>query len=246
MLEPRKRELIEGLRARVAAVEYAGRHRDLLPFGIGAIDRHLRGGLAAGSLHEVAPGRPCLADEAAATIFVAGVLARARGPVLWCLRHRDLFAPALARVGLHPMRVVVLEAGRDEGVLLAMEEGLRHGGLAGVVGEVRRLPLAASRRLKLAAESSGVTAFCLRRWVRGSAIAESTASETRWAVTSRPTAPLGVPGLPRARWRLDLLRARGAEPYSWDVEAPDAQGRLALAADLADRSAEAAAGRAAA
>ncbi len=42
-----------------------------------------------------------------------------------------------------------------------MEEGLRHGGLAGVVGELVRLPLTPSRRLQLAAEASGVIAFQL-------------------------------------------------------------------------------------
>ena len=33
---------------------------------------------------------------AAATLFIAGILARNKGPVLWCVRCRDLFAPALA------------------------------------------------------------------------------------------------------------------------------------------------------
>jgi protein ImuA len=42
---------------------------------------------------------------AVATLFVAGILARNKGPVLWCLLRRDLFAPALAGAGLHPARV---------------------------------------------------------------------------------------------------------------------------------------------
>ena len=44
-----------------------------------------------------------------ATLFVASILARIQGPVLWCLRGRDLFAPALARVGLHPDRLIFCE-----------------------------------------------------------------------------------------------------------------------------------------
>lgn len=40
-----------------------------------------------------------------------------------------------------------------------MEEGLRHRGLAGVVGELTRLTLTPSRRLQLAAEASSVTAL---------------------------------------------------------------------------------------
>jgi protein ImuA len=41
-----------------------------------------------------------------ATLFAASVVARLAGPALWCLRGRDLFAPALARIGLHPDRVI--------------------------------------------------------------------------------------------------------------------------------------------
>ena len=97
------------------------------------------------------------AEHAAApTLFAAGILARRKGPVLWCLRQRDLFAPGLAGVGLHPDRVIYAETWHDREVLPAMEEGLRVPALAGVVGEVARLSLTASRRLQLAAEASGV------------------------------------------------------------------------------------------
>jgi protein ImuA len=68
---------------------------------------------------------------------------------------------------------------------------------------------------------------------------------TRWRVAPLPSAPPlphapEVPGLGRARWRLELLRARGGVPVSLVVEAPDAEGRLALVADLANGSADAA------
>ena len=93
-----------------------------------------------------------------------GVVARLAGPVLWCLRGRDLFAPALARIGLHPDRVIYCETWKDREVLPAMEEGLKCRGLAAVVGEATRLSLTASRRLQLAAGESGVTAILIRRW----------------------------------------------------------------------------------
>ena len=69
--------------------------------------------------------------------------------------------------GLDPARLVMVAAQRDDDILWAMEEGLRTGraaGLAAVVGEIGRLPMVAGRRLQLAAERSGVTAFLLRRW----------------------------------------------------------------------------------
>jgi protein ImuA len=69
----------------------------------------------------------------------------------------------LARVGLHPDRVIYCETWKDAEVLPAMEEGLRHGGLAGVVGELVKLRLTPSRRLQFAADASGVIAFVLRR-----------------------------------------------------------------------------------
>ena len=46
------------------------------------------GGLRLGALHEVAGGGPSAVHGAAAVLFVAGVLARLPGPVLWCLRQR--------------------------------------------------------------------------------------------------------------------------------------------------------------
>lgn len=237
------RIILGDLRSRIAQVERAGRpRRTALPFGLAALDEHLPdGGLALGALHEVADGGADAEHGAAAALFVAGALARTRGTVLWCLRGRDLFAPALAGVGLPPRRVVYAEAGNDSTVLTCMEEGLRLGGgaLAGVVGEVGRLPMIASKRLQLAAESSGLMAIALRRW-RGPPVDEPTASLTRWQVTALPSAPLppGVPGVGRARWRLELTRCRGGHaPATFDVEACDAQGRLGVPADLADRPA---------
>src|ERR1700761_1196275 len=134
------------------------------PFGIEAIDAVLPGaGLALGAVHEICEQGTDGARASLAALFAAAVLARLPGQVLWCLHSRDLFAPALARVGLHPDRVIYCETWKDAEVLPAMEEGLRHGGLAGVVGELVKLPLTPSRRLQLASESSGVMAFALRR-----------------------------------------------------------------------------------
>jgi hypothetical protein len=137
---------------------------------------------------------------ATAALFAAGILARLKGPVLWCLKSHDLFAPALAGAGLHPDRVIYVEAGDEKTVLLTAEEGLRHGGLAGVVGELARLPMAASRRLQLAAESSGVVALILRRWRNETAAAEfgsPTAATSRWRITALPSTPLPTAGVGR-------------------------------------------------
>ena len=171
-----------------------------LPFGVGAVDGHLPGGgLALGALHEVAGGGPDVEHGAAAMLLIGGVLARLPGQVLWVLERPDLFAPALDAVGLHPDRVIYAEAGKAATVLLSMEEGLRHAGLAGIVGELSgRLTLTASRRLQLAAEQSGVTCFVLRRSRRydDALLSEPTAAVTRWRVAALPAPPL-LPHSPR-------------------------------------------------
>jgi protein ImuA len=240
--------VLEDLRVRIARIEHGDRpHRGVIPFGIPAIDRHLpNGGLARGVLHEVAGGGLGAQHGAAAALLAAGALARLPGSVLWCLKDRDLFAPALAGAGLHPDRVIYAEGGDEKTVLACVEEGLRHAGLAGVVGEVSTFAMTASRRLQLAAEASGVTAFIVRRWRNAAAAVDfdrPTAAVTRWRVTALPSLPLPVPGVGRARWFVALIRVRAAECGEWEVEACDAQGRLALPADLADRSAASAAGR---
>jgi hypothetical protein len=59
------------------------------------IDRRLPGGgLALGALHEVAGGGNGAVDGAAAALFAAGIAARTKGKVLWCITRADLFAPA--------------------------------------------------------------------------------------------------------------------------------------------------------
>jgi hypothetical protein len=58
-----------------------------------------------------------------------------------------------------------------------------------------------------------------------------------------PSATLPVAGVERARWRLELIRCRGGEAACFDVEACDAQGRLALPADLVHGPGQEAAGQ---
>jgi len=228
--------VLSDLRARIAQIEGVGVRHATLPFGVPSIDEHLPGGgIAAGALHEVS-GSLELADDAAATVFLAGILARTEGTVFWCMHWRDLFAPALGLAGLHPDRVVFVEAGSDTNVLTAMEECLRHTGLGGIVGELRKMTLTASRRLQLAAEQSGVPAFVFRRASSPEAVSEGSAALTRWRVRAAPSEDLVIPSLGRPRWSLDLERARGGEPQHWIVEGCDAQGNLGLPAHVVDGS----------
>jgi protein ImuA len=231
--------VLTALRERIQRLEGgAVRNHAVLPFGIKAIDQHLpEGGLALGALHEVAGGGHSAIDGAAAALFTAGIAARTRGQVLWCVTRQDLFAPAIAQAGLLPDRVIYVDAGDEPSVLACFEEGLRHGGLGAVVAEVARLSMTASRRLQLAAEGSGAIGIAIRRWRRQAQAADfglPTAAVTRWRISARPSTPLPVPGIGRPRWRLELIRCRAGGSADFEVEACDAKGRLALPSNLVD------------
>ena len=170
---PELRERIRRIERPTAAVH------GVLPFGIAAIDQLLPGGgLARGALHEIYGVGGDEEDGALAAAFVAGILGRLTtqkssagdGTVLWCLSRPDLYGPGLAAHGLDPARLVLVRAPRDTEILWALEEGLRAPGIAAVVGEVGTLAAVASRRLQLAAERSGITAFLLRRWRDGGSL----------------------------------------------------------------------------
>jgi protein ImuA len=245
-------ERLAALRAEVKAIESAGsaKRRECLPFGVEEIDRRLEGGgLPIAALHEVTGLRPGLSDDAAACLFAAGIAARREGQVLWALARRDLFAPGLALAGLGPDRVIYAECRTNEDVLAVMEEGLRHGGLAAVIGEIGRAAMASTRRLQLASEERGTTALMLKRWRKAGEdpLGPPSAAVTRWRIGCAPSSPLQVEdGIGRPRWRIHLARQRGGPPFQWIMEASDDQGRLARFAEPAHRPPEAERGEAAA
>ena len=245
---PEATAFLPELRERVRRIERpTATARGVLPFGLAGIDRALPdGGLAQGALHEILGAGGDEEDGALAAAFAAGILGRLTvsgdGMVLWCLPRPDLYGPGLAAHGLDPGRVVLVSTPRDTEILWAMEEGLRAPGIVAVVGEVGTLIATASRRLQLAAERSGITAFLLRRWRDGGQAAREralpNAAVTRWRITTMHSIPLrSEPGVGRLRWRVELLRCRGGEPACWEMEVPDATDHVSLAAALADRPA---------
>ena len=206
--------------ARLASPSPAEGHR--IPLGLAPVDAHLGGGLLSPALHEidaaVAPG---------ASLLLAAALAACSGrPVVWVRTRADLFAPALAQAGLGPEHLTHVEVWRERFVLSAAEEALR-AGAPFVVAEVRRAGLTATRRLQLAAEGAGALALL----VRSGPAEGGSAARSRWRAVPLPAGAGDPHRLPRARWRLELLRARGTAPAAWEVLAPDGAGWMALADD---------------
>ncbi|WP_458387639.1 ImuA family protein [Rhizobium redzepovicii] len=235
-----REHVLADLRQRISAMEGgAAKRAGCLPFGVPEIDETLPGGgLQLGALHEFAGGGSGTVDGAAAALFAAGIVARTKGEVVWCLTRPDLFMPALAQAGLHPKRVVFVEGDKEEDVLASMEQCLSYGGLGAVVGELVRLPMTASRRLQLAAEKTGTMAIAVRRWRRqtdANDFGQPTAATTRWRVSVLPSEDLPVAGIGRARWLLELMRSRAGECAEFEIGACDDKGRIDLSTGSANR-----------
>ena len=205
------------------------------------------GGLALGALHEVAGGGNGAIDGAAAALFAAGIAARTKGKVLWCVTRQDLFAPALAQAGLRPRPRHLCRSRRRKGRARLFRgrpapwrawRGRRRGCAA--VDDGLAAPAACRRRRPApSASRSGAGGGRPRRRISASRRRPS----TRWRVSALPSTPLPVPGVGRARWQLELIRCRAGESADFEVEACDAKGRLALPSDLADGPAQKEIGR---
>ncbi|MBB2200482.1 ImuA family protein [Gluconacetobacter tumulisoli] len=249
-------DMLERLRGQIARMERqaapdAGLGDGPAPWGLAVpeIDRHLRGGLSRGAVHEVIGQGGDMALAVLPARFVAHVLGKGGGPVVWIGTGLfDVHADGLARAGVDPGRLLCVAAGRED-VLAVCEDSVRARGVAAVVAELEgALSLTASRRLQLAAEGSGATCFLIRRSRRPDdrTLFQPTASATRWRIAALPSVGAiagspGVRGVGAARWSVDLLRCRGGRPGSWIVEAGDAPDRLVMAAVPAGRAAAAAA-----
>ncbi len=229
------------LRETVARV--AAARGPVLPFGVGPLDHLLAGGgLDDAGLHEVAAASASWSDDAAATLFAAGIAARfAAAPgvsALWALTRFDLYAPGLEQAGLGPERILYAQGANDRELLAMCEDALRDGALACVVAEVKAADQTATRRLQLAASEGKTPMLLYRRYRRYGQcpLTDLSLACTRWRVGSLASAPLPAPGVGRGRWSVELVRQRGGPPFSLELEACDDQGRLALPAATRDRA----------
>lgn len=200
-------------------------HAERVALGHAGADATLQGGLLRGALHEVFALET--RQSAAATGFVAGMAERLsnRRPLLWVQQDfAEAEAGALsmsgaAELGLDPRRLVLVGVPNAEAALKVAADALACDALGAVVlelwGGAKTFNFVASRRLMLAARSSGVPCVML---CTSSEPVISTA-ETRWIVRARPSPPgsdwiaWGAPVLDT-----ELVRNRHGQPGRWIME----------------------------
>jgi protein ImuA len=246
-----KTNILAELRRRISGLDAAGRSEDAgdaraqtVRLDASALAAALPdGGLACAALHEV---RARDYSDISASIGFAAALATScarhfpAAPVLWCESDHTPFdighfyGPGLAAFGLDPARLILVSAATPVDLLWTMEEALRLGAFAAVLGEIdgcaSALTLTATRRLQLAAEAGGRPAFLLT----GHAANGASAAVTRWSVASAPSRSLATntPSLiGRACWRVTLEKSRGSlagamTGNDWRVEWDAYQQRL--------------------
>ena len=163
-----------------------------------AFDSALGGGLEDDALHEIAPAKP--QDGAAAMGFALALAARflSQRPASALIISEGfadqesgaLHGPGLAAHGLSLSRLVFVRAPDAALAFWAIEEALKCGAPAAVVGEIWNLKgysLAASRRLLLAARKGKVPALLVLASAYGQAERLSSAAETRFEIAAAPS-----------------------------------------------------------
>lgn len=251
---------LAGLREELRRIERSGwseRAGKSIALGLPEIDGLLSDqtspGLRTGCLHEFA--------GEGAEAFAAILSGRLKGPVLWCadaLAGSELYPPGLAAFGLDYRRLIVVRCRKPREVLAAMEDGLRCRVLAAVVGELSAaVDLTASRRLQLAAESSGVTGFLVQSAWRDQISKSPPAGRRKVAGAERyglemqakaPSAAFSRWSADAARnkdsaassmtWRLSLHRCRNGGSGAWTVKWDAKAYRFSLVAETADGQAD--------
>ena len=193
--------------------------------GHAGVDATLQGGLLRGALHEVFAIET--RQSASATGFAAGLVQRLSDhrPMLWVQQDfAEAEAGALSmtgfvELGLDPCRLVLVRVSNAETALKVTADALACDALGAVVcelwGGTKAFDLVASRRLTLAAQSSGVSCVMLCT----SSQPVSSTAETRWVVR----AARSLPGPVWNAWGepmldAELVRNRHGQSGRWIME----------------------------
>jgi protein ImuA len=214
-------------------------------------------GLLLAGVHEIKPAPPAesgswAASRAAALFFALALSARrsllpdvrAAAPILCCRPASiagelgSFYAPGLRALGIDPARLIFVEPAKAADVLWAMEEGLKSGATALVIGIMEDVALTPARRLSLASALERTPCLLLTQ-ARSEAVA---ATATRWRVKPFPAAPsrfdARAPGVLTLAVELERCRSCPASSAaaSFVVEWCDETRSFRVVSRLADRS----------
>lgn len=193
--------------------------------------------LGRGALHEVYASAEADGVSLAALAMMLGSGSGER-TMLW-VRHEALagetgapYPAGWAELGFDPARLLLVRARDVPSALQAGLEGARCAALGAVIvefrGEASAYDLTASRRLALAAKTSGVPVFLIRIGAK----AVASAAETRWLARTAPSRALAAKAPGHPAFHLTLLRARNGQEGSqhhleWNRDGPCLENRLA-------------------
>jgi protein ImuA len=219
MLQEKKAGIIAELQTDIIRLEgFKSMNNTAVDLGLGPIKEAFpNASFPLGAVHEFLSDR--IEDSAATGGFIAGILASLmanHGTALWISSSRTLFPPALKNFGIPPDRFIFIDLQKEKDVIWALDEALKCGALAAVVGELHDLSFTSSRRLQLAVEQSRVTGFIFRKNIRKPG---TTACVSRWKITSMSSESVGgLPGIGFPQWKAELLRIRNGRPGVWNIK----------------------------
>ena len=219
MLDASKQDIVHQLQREILRLQGARPSASgKVDLGLGPVLESFPGNsFPTGAIHELISQRP--ENVAATSGFTVGLISglmRSGGACVWVSCNRRIYPPGLKAFGIEPDHIVFMDMRNEKEVLWTVEEALKCGGLAAVVGEIRELSMIASRRFQLAVEQSRVTGFILRNQPRN---LQPTAAVARWQVSHLPSiTEAGMPGPGSPRWNIELTRIRNGIPGSWQTE----------------------------
>lgn len=191
--------VIEALRERLAAYQPASR--------AGAVQT-VAGPLALGAVHEWCGGEAGAGWMPALCVLAGVARSLGEGVVVWvgkrCRPHPCVLTGRCERGPGESLlaRSILVEAPDGPSRLWAMETALRSACVVAVIGDACAMDIACTRRLQLAAESTGAIAMLARP--RAEARVLSSATTRRLVIPA-----VGQGADARPRWRIELVRSRG-------------------------------------
>ncbi len=185
---------------------------------LGLIDNNLPNGcLPLAAVHEfISDGSESIAATNGFICCLLSSLVKNNGACVWINSLQTVFPPAFLAFDIDPDRFIFINVQKEKEILWTIEEALKCGGLAAVVGETPEISFTASRRFQLAVEESLVTGFIIRNHPRNANI---NACVSRWKISPLESDPkLNLPGIGFPRWNIDLLKIRNGKPGTWQME----------------------------